>query len=233
MREQRGHRVVAFVGNLAGKHLVEDATERIDVGPRVGVRAGYLLGRHVVDGSDEMSLGRQAGGGVELLRKPEVGQVRVLLAVAHRDQDVRGLDISMYEAAAMCSIERGCELLEQLNGALRFDRSVLHQDLAEVRACDVVHHEEQQPLVLARVVDPHDVGVVQGRGRSHFASEALAELLIVGQCRVQHLQRVDPVERDVCHAINQAHSSAADQFVDSIAPDYFAPLQFIASNRHR
>jgi indolepyruvate decarboxylase len=90
-----------------------------------------------------------------------------------------------------------------------------------------------QPLILAGVMNPNDVWVVQrGRG-SHLASEALAELLVLAQCRVQHLQRVDPVERDVCHAIDQPHAAAADQLVDPITPDYSAPLQFIASDWHR
>jgi hypothetical protein len=157
----------------------------------------------------------------------------MLLAVAHRDQDVRRLDVSMDEAAAVCGVKRGRGLLEQINRASRFDRSVLQQDLAEVRSRDVVHDEEQQPLIVARVMNPHDVSVVQRGRRSNLASEALAELLILAQCRVQDLQRVDPVERDVCDAIDQPHSAAADQLVDPITPDYSAPLQFIASDWHR
>ena len=157
----------------------------------------------------------------------------MLLAVAHRDQDVCGLDIPVDKAAAVCSIKRGRELLEQINGPCRFDRSVLEQYLAEVGASHVVHYEEQHPLVLARVMDPHDVGVIhRGRG-PHLASEALAELLIVPQPGVQHLQRVDAVERDVGNAIHQPHPAATDELIDPIAPDDGAALQFIASDWHR
>ena len=231
--EQRRHRVVALIRDPSGEHLVEDAAERVDVRARVGATAGYLLGRHVVDGSDHRSLHGQPGDGVELLGQAEVGQIRVLLAVLDRDQDVGGLDVAMNQPAAVGGVERGGELLEQLDCPVRLDRPVLDQHLAQVGAGDVIHHEEQHPLVLAGVVDPDDVRVVQRRGDPHLALEPLAELLVLGQRGGEDLQRIDPVQRDIGDAVDQSHPATADEVVDPVTADYRTVLQLVASYRHR
>jgi hypothetical protein len=49
MREQRRRHGAARIGRLAGQHRVQDASQRVDVGARVGPRAAQLLGRAVVD----------------------------------------------------------------------------------------------------------------------------------------------------------------------------------------
>ncbi len=231
--EQRRHRVVALVGNPAGEHLVEDAAERVDVGAGVRAAPGDLFRRHVVDRADHRSLDRQSRNGVELLGQSEVGQVGVLLAVLDRDQDVRGLDVAVHEAAAVGGVQRGRELLEQLDRSRRLDRPLLDQDLAEVGAGDVVHDEEQHPLMLARVMDPDDVRVMQRGGDARLALEPLAELLVLGERGRQHLERVDPVQRDVRDAVDEAHAAAADQLVNAVAPDHGAALQLVASYCHR
>ena len=41
---------------LSGHHLVEDRAEREDVGPRVGLLSFELLGRHVLQGSEDRAL---------------------------------------------------------------------------------------------------------------------------------------------------------------------------------
>ena len=95
---------------------------------RASVRAACdLLGRHVVDGSDHQPFRGQSRRGVELLREPEVGQVRVLLAVLDRDQDVCRLDVSVHEPAAMCGVKCGRQLFEQVDGPGRLDRSLLRK----------------------------------------------------------------------------------------------------------
>ena len=156
----------------------------------------------------------------------------MLLAVLDGDQDVRRLDVSVDESAAVCGVERRRELLEQIDGPAWLERPLLEQNLAQVGAGDVVHHEEQHSFVLAGVMDADDVGVVQRGGDPHLALESLAELLVLGQLGGEHLQRVDPVQRDVSRAVHDAHAAAADQLIDAVAPDYRAGPQLIASHRH-
>jgi len=85
----------------------------------------------------------------------------VLLAVPDGDQDVGRLHVAVDEPAGVSRVERRRALLEQLHSPSRIERSLLDQHLVEISADHVVHHEEQQPFVLAGIVDADDVGMVQ------------------------------------------------------------------------
>jgi hypothetical protein len=144
------------------------------------------------------------------LGEPEVSQVRVLLRIFDRDQDVRRLDVTMYEAPGMCRIEGGRDLCHQFDRPLHVQSAFLPQRLAQVGPMHVVHRQEQESILLARVMDSDHVGVVDRRGDPHLPLKALAELLVLGERGNQELQGVDAVERDVRHAIDNAHSAVAD-----------------------
>src|SRR5947199_139597 len=76
---------VARVGDVAGERLVEDATERVDVGAGVDLLALELLGRDVVERADEHAGLRETALRSLVLREPEVGEICVPLSVAARD----------------------------------------------------------------------------------------------------------------------------------------------------
>ena len=232
VREQLRDRVLALVGNLAGEHLEEHATERVDVSARVGVASGDLLRRHVVDGADDGSLRGQAGGRVRPLGHPEVRQVGVLGAIGDGDQDVRRLDVAVHQALGVGGVERRGALREQIDRPARIERSRFTDDLAQVGADDVVHHEEHEPFLFSGVVDRDHVGVVDRRGDPHLAPEALPERRVIGQLGRQHLQRVDALQRDVRHPVDDPHAAAADQLVDPVAPDHEATRELTASRLH-
>ena len=170
--------------------------------------------------------------GIELLRETEVGEIRVLLAVLDRDHDVSRLDVSMYEPAAVRGVERGSKLVEQVDCAVGIERPLLDQDLAQVGPGDEVHHKEQHSVLLAGIVDSDDVRMVQRRGDPHLPLEPLAEPLILGQPGRQHLQRVNPVQRDVRGAVHEPHAATPDELVDPVATDDRAASELIASYRH-
>src|SRR5450755_2552623 len=96
-----------------------------------------------------------------------------------------------------------------------------------------VHHQEQQPIVLPRVMDPDHIWVVQRRGDPHLAPEPLPELIVVGQLRREHLQSVDPVERDVGRAVHNPHPAAADQLIDAVTANHKTALELTTSECHR
>src|SRR5947208_253471 len=56
--------------------------------------------------------------------------------------------------------------------------------------------------------------MAQRGGALRLAHEALAELLVLGQLRRQHLQRDRPPEARLARAVDDAHSAAADQALD-------------------
>ena len=75
------------------------------------------------------------------------------------EQHVRGLDISVYEAAFMRGVERVRDLRADRDRPLG-SGWVLAQELPEISSFDVAHGDEQLPRHLARVVDGNDVRVV-------------------------------------------------------------------------
>ncbi len=202
----RGGRRVAQVGvhlrqlgvarerDAAGERVEEDAAERVDVGARVGLLAADLLRRGEVGGADELARAGEAAGGRGVLGEPEVGEVRVLLPLVG-DQDVRRLDVAMDEPAPVRGVERGRDLPGDPHRALRRQPAVRAVDQrAQVGALDVAHRQVQHALVLARLVDGHDVRVVD-RGRElRLRLEAVAEVEVVGELGRDHLERDGPVE---------------------------------------
>ncbi len=58
-------------GARARQALEENAAERVDVGAAVDLAALDLLGRDVVDGADEASVGRQAAGRRQVSGEPK------------------------------------------------------------------------------------------------------------------------------------------------------------------
>ena len=203
--EQRRNRCLALVGHLPGQHLEEHAPERVDVGAGVARFSGDLLRSHVIDRADHCSLDGKRGQRIAALREPEVRQIRVLLTIPDREQDVPRLDVAVHEPAGMCGIERERDLRQQLDSPGWTQGAVLDHQLAKVGAVDVFHGEEQHAVLLARVVDPDHVGVFKRSGDLHLALEALAELLILGQLRSQHLERVGSVQPDIGYAIHHPH----------------------------
>ena len=157
----------------------------------------------------------------------------MLLAVPHGNQDVSRLDVSVHQPSPVGGVERGGKLHQQLHRAVWFQRAGPLQNFAQVAAGHVVHDEEQQSLVIARVMDPDHVRVVKRRGDAHLALEPLPEPLVIGELGREDLERVDPVQPDIRRAVDNSHSTSADEFVDAIAPDDRAGFQLGASQLHR
>jgi hypothetical protein len=164
--------------------------------------------------------------------EPEVGQVRVLLAISDRDQDVRRLDIAVHEAPVVCCVERRSDLCEQLDAARRFERAVVEQQFAQVDPGHIIHRQKQQAALFTGVMDPDHMLVAQRGGDSHLALKAQTELLIIGELGREHLQRVDPVQRDIGRAVHDPHPALADQPIDAITADHRATLQPITADMH-
>ena len=87
---------------------------------------------------------------------------------------------------------------------------VLVEPLLEAATFDQPHAEVVLAVVFADLVDRHDVGVVQVRGRFGLCLESLDE-----RCRRQHstddgLQGHHPVQTDLTRFVHDAHAPAGD-----------------------
>ena len=80
------------------------------------------------------------------------------------DEDVRGLDVTVHEPLLVRGVEGFGDLGEDLDRTPGLERPLLGEELREVGALDVAHGEEENACLLSRLVDGHDVRVVE-RGR--------------------------------------------------------------------
>ena len=215
VREHRRRDRPARVGHLAGQRVVEDAAERVDVGARVDLLAGELLGRHEVDGADPLARRGQPRVGADDLREPEVGEVGVLAA----EQDVGRLDVAVHEPDGVRGVQRRADLVADRRDAVGREPPVARQQPLQVDALDVAHHEVEVPALLARRVHRDHVRVVDRGGDARLALEALAEAGVAGAVGRDQLDRDRPAERELRGAVDDAHAAAAGDRLDAAAGD--------------
>ena len=218
-------------GRLPGQALVEDAAERVEVGPRLHVVARDLLGRDVLERADDVSGRGDAAERARALGQPEVGEVAVLLAAGHGDEDVRGLDVPMHEALLVGGVQGLRDLLEQVDRAAGIERAAFAQELREVGPLDVAHGEEEGAVLVSRLEDRDDVRVVEGGGDPRLAEEALAEAAVLGELGRDHLERDLAPERQLLGAVNRTHAPAADERLDLVAGE-LAPDHRVGASSH-
>ena len=212
---------------LPGQALVEDAAERVDVRALVERVARDLLGGDVLERADDLAGGGDSRERARALGQPEVAEVAVLATAGLRDEDVRGLDVAVDEALLVRGVERLGDLGEELDRALRLERTVLRDELGEVGALDVAHGEEEHAVLLARLVDGDDVRVVERGGDPRLAQEALAEALVLGELGRDHLERDLAPETLLLGAVDRAHAAAADERLDVVARGARSDHQFV------
>ena len=192
---------------------MQHAAERVDVGARVDPAATDLLGRHVVERADPLAGARRPGARERLLGESEVRDVDVIVL---GQQQVRGLDVAVDEAAEMDRVERGTGLVGDPRRPLRLQGTDDAHQRPHVGALDVAHRQVRDPVVLADVVDGDDVGVLDGCGGARFGQEPLAHASLLEQFGCDHLQRDDPVEVELAGAVDDAHPAATDDRFDPV-----------------
>ena len=169
---------------LAGKRLdpgqtfVQNTRQRVDVGARIITVGGEPLGRHVGQGADR---GAGAGelGRLGRTRDPEVDEVREIV-LCH--EDVRWFDVAVHQPDAVGCAERGGDLFDDRDGALRRHRAVGYQ-LIDGLAVDQPHRDVEAAVDLAEIVDRDDVGLVQAGRCLRLPAEPGLVLRIVGEVR--------------------------------------------------
>ena len=132
------------------------------------------------------------------------------------EQDVGRLDVAVDEAVAVGGVERPADLRDDVRGPLGPQAPLGADERAQVGPVDVAHDDEQHAVVLARVVDGEDVGVLDRGGGLGLGDEAPAEVLVVGEDRVDDLQRDRALQPELRRAVDDAHAAAAREGLDAV-----------------
>ena len=87
--------------------MESDTAERVDIRGRTDGLAADLLGGDVVERSDQVTGLCLIRVGLELLGQAEIREIDV---IGWRQQDIRRLDITVYEPFRVSGVESGCSL---------------------------------------------------------------------------------------------------------------------------
>ena len=215
-----GQRGLAHEGQASGQHVIVGGAKGIGVGPGVRLLTFALLGRHEVRRAhDGAGLG-DVGHGLHCLCEPKV---RDLDAAVVAQEDVVGFDIAVDQAILLRGLERVRHADGNVGGPVERQAAAARHHLLKAFARHVLHLDEIGVLGAAHIVDQHDVGVVQPRGRPSFAQKTVhVDLVAVHQLRREDLQRARAVQLQMLRFVYRAHAALADHFENAVLLDGLA-----------
>ena len=160
-----------------------------------------------------------AGVVLEDLREAEVDDLHEVGARAQGlEHDVVGLEVAVDDAEGVRLLERGERLPQHVGDAPQGQRPLVVRDAPQVAAAQVLHDDVRLPLLgAAEVEDGDGVRVAQAACGARLVEEARRGQLVVGQVRVNDLDRDRPPERDLLGAVHAPHAADADHVRDAVA----------------
>ena len=193
------------------EQLEREDAKRILVGTAVGLVAAPLLGRHVRRRPYDSRV--RSGGGRR--RVPGEGacdaKVRHQGVPAFRKQDVRRLDVPMYNALSVRIVQRGGHLAQQSNRGLGGNRALVGDERFQAAAADETHGVKRRAVALPNREDRHDMRVIEPGRETRLTLEARERLGIEQGIECEHLERDFPVERHFPRTEDDAHAAAPDE----------------------
>src|SRR5215470_7987300 len=139
-------------------------------------------------------------------------KVEQLSVPSLRDEDVGRLNVPMNNANGMCSIQCISDFDAQID--YRFDVQRLPCNLVLQRhAIQKFHGDEWLPIVLADLVYRANVGMVESRGGTSFATKAFQRLRVMGNIFGEELQGDEATKLGVLGFVDDTHP-AASEFLD-------------------
>jgi len=91
--------------------------------------------------------------------------------------------------------------------------------LLQRHAVKEFHGDEDLALGITNIVNRADIGVVQGRGSTRLALEALTQVPIVRIIFGQEFQGNETTKASVLSLVNDTHTSRPQLFQDSVVRD--------------
>jgi hypothetical protein len=221
---------------LAGEEVVERAAEAVDVRPRAGVpRRQRLLGSHVRHGPHHFARVRQAGrlaavgcfgaGERERLAEAHQPEVEDLDRAGGVEQQVGRLDVAVDHAFLVGVGQPAGRLHDIADRPLHRQRPFLTHQPGEVTPLDVLHDEEVDAIVLARVVRRDDVRVAQAGHGLGLVLEALQPARVSPARLGKDFEGHAPAQRQLLGLVDDPHAAAADLADDAVVAHGIAQTQ--------
>ncbi len=212
---------------------VEGGPQPIHVGGRADAveLAGRLLGRHV-GGRPERGAGPGQALAVLEARQPEVGH---LGAEGRVEQDVRRLEVAVQHTAPVGVLDRLGYALEQRGRLPRRQRALPPQAGLEALPLHEVHGDERRAAVLADLVHPDHVRVLEARHGLGLAPEARqGRGAVLPRPRAQDLlERHPAAELEVLRQVDHPHPAARQLAHHAIGADPSRVPRAAAARRGR
>ena len=124
----------------------------------------------------------------------------------------------MDDADVMRVVETGADLLDEGQLLRQRERLPPLDQLAERRPVHVLHRDERLMVVVADLVDGHEVFVSQVRGGARFPQEPLQQLL-VGHRLPEHFDGDVAIEIRIAAQIHRAHAAVPETAHDVVLGD--------------
>ena len=97
-----------------------------------------------------------------------------------------------------------------------------------MRPSQVLHRDVVGAVDVAAVEDGDYVGVLEARRRLGLAAEALDELAVLGEARVQDLERNSALQMRVVGEPDIGHPARADPLQHRVTPIHHRPLRHLS-----
>ena len=109
----------------------------------------------------------------------------------------------------MSEDERRAQLPRHSNTALHSPRP-LTEELREIDAIHILHHQIVEPQLLTKVMNGHDVRMIQTREDLRLTLKSCRKAGLDTDLLRQHFHRHKPVEPFLPRLVNRAHATLAD-----------------------
>src|SRR5271169_3198692 len=137
------------------------------------------------------------------------------------DEDVRRLDVAMHDSSGMSGVECVGDLDGEREKDLCFQRTSRNA-VSQGHAIQKFHSDERLAVLLAKIVDGANIGVVQRGCGLRFALKAGECLLIPGNVLRQELEGDKAMEAGVLGFVDDAHAAGAEFLEDAVVRDGLA-----------
>jgi hypothetical protein len=200
----------------AGRHLVEDGAEAVDVGAVVAAAAFHLLGGHVVRGAHRRG---EAGEG-EAARLVDAGDAEVEQpqAAVAADHDVLRLQVAVGDAVLVQVVQRIADAAGVAHGLGFGKRLLAFEDPGERLAVEKLHHQVGPALGRVHLDNLEDARVVEAGADLLLTPEAFETGDIALERHKRHLDCDHTAGLAVVRPEDRRHVAAGDQVGQLEAP---------------